>query len=167
MLHWTGWPTPPTACLPHLTASRLEVMREPTVGAFGVGAVVVILVGRFRRLCHPAPGPCWWAHCGAFSRTAMAQWWTGALRPERQRTGQRVHGCAVPLLAVAAAVVATAALGPRGRCRPGRWQWRRVWWASGPSWPGPAGASEAYRDVLGAAGIGGGDIGLLVAAARW
>src|SRR6202050_5659800 len=58
MLHLDGLADTADGLLPHLPPERrLEVMREPTVGAFGVGAVVVTLLGRFAVFATLRPAP--------------------------------------------------------------------------------------------------------------
>jgi adenosylcobinamide-GDP ribazoletransferase len=73
LLHLDGLVDSADGLLPHLDrARRLEVMREPTIGAFGVGAAVAVLLTRWAALSALRPsilllGGLW---CG--SRTIMA-----------------------------------------------------------------------------------------------
>lgn len=170
MLHLDGLADTADGLLPHLTrARRLEVMREPTVGAFGVGAVVVILVGRFAVFATLRPAPLLVGALWCVSRTSMAAV-VDRVPYARSDSGlaSAFMGVPVPLFAVAAAVLATAALAAA--------------WAvpAGPAAVASCvvgfGAVIAWArwriggftgDVLGAAGMVGETIGLLVAAARW
>src|ERR1700677_4837306 len=73
MLHLDGLADTADGLLPHLSRDRrLEVMREPTVGAFGVGAVVITLLGRFAVFATLRPAPLLVGALWCVSRTAMA-----------------------------------------------------------------------------------------------
>lgn len=66
MLHVDGLADCADGLLPHMSKERrLEVMSEPTVGAFGVAVVAVVLLGRFAVLATLRPAPLWWRPCGA------------------------------------------------------------------------------------------------------
>ncbi len=170
MLHLDGLADCADGMLPHLTrARRLEVMREPTVGAFGIGAVVVALLCRFAVFATLRPAPFLVAALWCASRTAMAGV-VDRVPYARGEGGLASAFMGAPVPAVALGVVAAAAA------------------ALAAAWAVPAGpvavasalvafgavvAWARWRiggftgDVLGAAGIVGETVGLLVAAARW
>lgn len=73
LLHFDGLVDSADGLLPHLTRSRrLEVMAEPTVGAFGIGVAGLMLLARFAALAstHPSVVLLVGIWCG--SRTVMA-----------------------------------------------------------------------------------------------
>ncbi len=73
MLHMDGLIDSADGLLPHLPAERrLEVMAEPTVGAFGVIAAATVLVMRFAAFASLNPTPLLVAGAWCASRTAMA-----------------------------------------------------------------------------------------------
>jgi adenosylcobinamide-GDP ribazoletransferase len=150
---------------------RLEVMRAPDVGAFGVGAAVVVLLARWVALSSVAAAPLLTAGVWAASRTVMAgvvagvpyartDGLAGAFVPTRRR--RAVDPVAVVGIVGAAALAAAwrplagpvtvgaVALGGAGVV----WlAWRRLGGFTG--------------DVLGAAGMVGETVGLVAAAAKW
>jgi adenosylcobinamide-GDP ribazoletransferase len=170
MLHLDGLADSADGLLPHLTrARRLEVMREPTVGAFGVGAVVLVLLGRFAVFATLRPAPLLVAALWCASRTAMAAVVDRVpyARPE-SGLASLFMGSPVPALAVGVVVIAAGALAG--------------------AWAVPAGPVAVVSsllvfgavvvwarwriggftgDVLGAAGMVAETVGLVVAAARW
>jgi adenosylcobinamide-GDP ribazoletransferase len=170
MLHLDGLADSADGLLPHLTRERrLEVMREPTVGAFGLGAVVVVLLGRFAVFATLRPAPLLVAALWCASRTAMAAV-IGRVPYARREGGLASAFIGTPLPVVATAVIVAAAA------------------ALASVWAVPAGPVAVacallifgavvvwarWRiggftgDVLGAAGMVGETVGLLVAAARW
>jgi adenosylcobinamide-GDP ribazoletransferase len=170
MLHLDGLADSADGLLPHLSRERrLEVMREPTVGAFGVAAVVITLLGRFAVFATLRPAPLLVAALWCGSRTGMAAV-IGRVPYARREVGLASAFVGVPLPLVAIAVIAAGAA------------------ALAAAWSVPAGpvavaaslvafgaivAWARWRiggftgDVLGAAGVVGETIGLLVAAARW
>src|SRR5580700_9392391 len=112
MLHLDGLADTADGLLPHLSPERrLEVMREPTVGAFGVGAVVVVLLGRFAVFATLRPAPFLVAALWCLSRTCMAAV-IGRVPYARRENGlaSAFLGAPVPLLAIAVVLLATAAL---------------------------------------------------------
>ena len=170
MLHLDGLADSADGLLPHLGPERrLEVMREPTVGAFGIGAVVVVLLARFAVFATLRPAPLLVAALWCVSRTSMAA--VVERVPYARAQGglpSAFLGSPLPVLAVALVVAGAAALA--------------AGWAV-PAGPVAVAASVvafgavvafARRriggftgDVLGAAGMVGETVGLVVAAARW
>jgi adenosylcobinamide-GDP ribazoletransferase len=171
MLHLDGLADTADGLLPHLARDRrLEVMREPTVGAFGVGAVVVTLLGRFAVFATIRPAPLLLAALWSLSRASMAAV-IGRVPYARAAEGGLASAfMGSPLPALAFGIVAVAAGGLAA------------------AWAVPAGpvavaaclvafgavvAWARWRiggftgDVLGAAGMIGETVGLLVASGRW
>jgi adenosylcobinamide-GDP ribazoletransferase len=73
MLHVDGLADSADGLLPHLDRERrLEVMRLPDTGAFGVGAVVAVLLLRFATLTDPAVRPWSLVAVWCLSRTIVA-----------------------------------------------------------------------------------------------
>jgi adenosylcobinamide-GDP ribazoletransferase len=149
---------------------RLEVMAAPEAGAFGVAVAVIVLVARVASIAALHPAPLLLAGLWCASRTAMAvaartQPYARAPKGGGLATAFLGRGPAAPLaLGGAAALVVAAA-------------WRPL---AGPVSVMAGGAAAAAvvalarrriggftGDVLGAAGILGETVGLLVAAARW
>ncbi|HWW54938.1 MAG TPA: adenosylcobinamide-GDP ribazoletransferase, partial [Acidimicrobiales bacterium] len=173
MLHVDGLCDAADGLLPHLEPSRrLEVMAAPDVGAFGVAALVAVLLLRFGAFSSTHPNPLLIGALWTASRTQMATVIVGVPYarhegglasaflggdPSRQLLAIAAGGTAVALalaalwhplagpLAVAAGTLAAAGVVVLA-CR-------RVGGFTG--------------DVLGAAGMVGETVGLLVAAARW
>ena len=171
MLHLDGLADTADGLLPHLTRERrLEVMREPTVGAFGVGAVVIVLLGRFAVFATLRPAPLLVAALWCTSRTAMA---AVVDRVPYARRGEAACPARSWVRRFRCSVWPSSSWPrprwpPPGRCRPDRWPWRRPRWRSAPWWSGPAGASGATPVTSwGRPGLVAETIGLLVAAARW
>jgi len=176
MLHVDGLADSADGLLPHLPRERrLEVMREPTVGAYAVAAVGVTLLGRWAAFASIRPHATAIALVAALwctSRTLMA---STLGRLPYARAGSEQGGLASAFI---------------GRRMP---VWVTVVLAGGAGlvaalWRAPAGpvavaaAAVAFAlvltlgvrrlggfsgDVLGAAGVVGETVGLLVAAARW
>jgi adenosylcobinamide-GDP ribazoletransferase len=72
MLHFDGLVDSADGLLPHLAPGRrLEVMREPTVGAFGLGAGAAALVVRWSALAATRPSVLLLVGVWAASRSAM------------------------------------------------------------------------------------------------
>jgi adenosylcobinamide-GDP ribazoletransferase len=170
MLHLDGLADSADGLLPHLTRERrLEVMRDPTIGAFGAGAVAVTLLGRWVVFATLRPAPLLVAALWCISRTSMAAV-IDRVPYARVEPGlpSAFSGARLPAIVVGLAVGAAAGVASL--------------WAV-PAGPVAAGASvvafgavilfAARRlggftgDVLGAAGMVGETVGLLVAVARW
>ena len=161
LLHVDGLADSADGLLPHLDrARRLEVMAAPDVGAFGVAAVVAVLLLRWAALATTAPSPLLLGGLWCASRTAMA---VAARKVPYARPG----GLASAFLG--GRTLSTALIG--------------AVLATGLAFAGPgvtgiaavAGVVVLARrrlggftgDVLGASGMVGETTGLLVAAARW
>jgi adenosylcobinamide-GDP ribazoletransferase len=170
LLHFDGLVDAADGLLPHLAPSRrLEVMSEPTVGAFGIGVAGAFILLRWSALwsLHPAPlllGALW-----CVSRSAMA---TCIDRVTYARGDDGLAAkfggspLSVPTIVLALAASFAAA----------------TWWKV-PAGPAALGAGlvcfalviafsvrriGGYTgDVLGAAGVVAETAGLLVAAVRW
>lgn len=176
MLHLDGLVDSADGLLPHLSPERrLEVMRQPDAGAFGVGVAVSVLMLRWATLAAVAPSPLLLGALWCFSRTGMAAatlrlpyarsggGLATAFRPSvNERRPGRV-GVALVAGAVVAFVAATAWDVVRGPAA-------LVAAALGSS----AVLALAQRriggftgDVLGAAGMVGETCGLLAAATTW
>jgi adenosylcobinamide-GDP ribazoletransferase len=173
MLHLDGLCDTADGLLPPLPRERrLEVMRAPDVGAFGVGAAVVVVLLRWAAFSSLAAAPLLVAGLWAASRTLMAGVVTAVPYVRRDGLATAFGGGAghrgrFPCLTVGGAVLgaglAAAWRLPAGPVAVGAalvagaavvwFAWRRLGGYSG--------------DVLGAAGIVGETVGLLVAAARW
>ena len=168
LLHVDGLADSADGLLPHLDrARRLEVMAAPDVGAFGVAAVVAVLLLRWAALAATTPSPLLLGGLWCASRTAMAvaarkipyarpgglasaflggRTLSTALIGAVLATGLAFAGPGVAGIAAVAGVVAGAA-GVVALAH------RRIGGFTG--------------DVLGASGMVGETTGLLVAAARW
>ena len=73
LLHIDGLVDSADGLLPHLPVERrLEVMAEPTVGAYGVAVAAVVLLLRFAALASMAPAVLLVAGAWCGSRTVMA-----------------------------------------------------------------------------------------------
>jgi adenosylcobinamide-GDP ribazoletransferase len=165
LLHVDGLADSADGLLPHLPPERrLAVMAEPTTGAFGVSVVGAVLLLRFAAFAGREPDVVLCVLVWATSRSAMA--WSMARQPYARPGGlgevfrdgpwwPGAVGLAAALAvgltsvdraaAVAACWIAALAVVRLGRRRVGGWT----------------------GDVLGAAGVVGETVGLLVAAARW
>jgi adenosylcobinamide-GDP ribazoletransferase len=168
-LHVDGLADTADGVLPHLDRRRrLEVMAEPDVGAFGVAAVVVVLVLRVTVLASLEPDVALVAALWCASRTLMAV--TARAVPYARAEGGLASaflgGRPGPVAAAGAAVsIVLGALAPGGRGLAA---------VTAAVLAGAAVVAFARRrlggftgDVLGAAGVVAETVGLLVAAARW
>jgi len=175
MLHTDGLCDAADGLLPHLERRRrLEVMAAPDIGAFGVVVVVVTLLVRWAALAALRPNPLLVTALWTASRTWMAMVIVGvpyaradagdglassflAEGNTRRLVPLATGGMAAALLVAVAwrelvgpLALASGALAAAGVV----WlAWRRVGGFTG--------------DVLGAAGVIGETVGLVVAAARW
>jgi adenosylcobinamide-GDP ribazoletransferase len=158
LLHLDGLADSADGLLPHLTREqRLSVMAAPDVGAFGVGVAGAVLLLRWSALATINPNPALLAGVWCASRTLMAT--VAGTVPYARDEGLAtafLGGTGVWVVAVAGAVAAIALAG----------------WAALGVLAGLAVVALALRrvggftgDVLGAAGVIGETVGLLVAAA--
>ena len=169
-LHVDGLADTADGVLPHLDRRRrLEVMAQPDVGAFAVATVVVTLVMRVTVLASMKPNVALVAAIWCASRTLMAV--TARTIPYARAEGGGLAsaflgGSPVPVAAVGTAcsiALGIVAMGVGGVVAVGA-----------VAVAGAAVVAFARRrlggftgDVLGAAGVIGETVGLLVAAARW
>lgn len=168
LLHLDGLVDSADGLLPPLNRERrLEVMADPQAGAFGVATAAAVLLLRWSALTVVAPAPLLLAALWCASRTSMAV--TARLLPYA-----RPGGLAGPFLgegvAVTAVIASLAALALAAWWRPVTGPAALVAAAVGAA----AVAALARRrlggftgDVLGAGGVVGETVGLVVAAARW
>jgi adenosylcobinamide-GDP ribazoletransferase len=176
LLHVDGLVDSADGLLPHLNRERrLAVMSEPTLGAFGVAIAVVVLFSRWAALSSAVPwriGPAVLLLAGLWcaSRSLMAL--TTTLVPYA-RSGDGLAraflGGDVPARAVAvtglfaslALLLAWHALAAPAVLAGVLVTWAGVLWLARRQIGGYTG------DVLGAAGVLGETVGLIVAVARW
>jgi adenosylcobinamide-GDP ribazoletransferase len=170
LLHMDGLADSADGLLPHLDRQRrLAVMAEPDVGAFGAVAVGVVLLARWVALDTVQPSIWLLTAIWCATRTAMAAV-IGRVAYARGESGLAAvfEGPALPLFFVVPILLATVAL------------------AGGWSIPaGPVAVASTLiafaatvllgqrrlggytGDVLGAAGVVGETVGLVVASAKW
>lgn len=170
LLHVDGLADAADGLLPHLSRQRrLDVMAEPTVGAFGVAAVAMALVLRTAALASMRPAPLAVASLWCMARTGMAV-------TVRSVPYARSHGLAEAFLDQRRSWVSVAVVGLAVSATLG--------WPEHPAHAAAAVAALAVAmaavvtlakrriggftgDVLGAAAVTGETIGLLVLASRW
>jgi adenosylcobinamide-GDP ribazoletransferase len=167
-LHLDGLADSADGLLPPLDRERrLAVMSSPDVGAFGAAALVVVLLARVAALAAIGPDVVLVTGLWAAVRAAMAL--TMARVPYARPAGTAT-GFAVPA-AAPAAVTAALGLAAVVAARGGL-----AGVATGVAAAAALAAVVAFAvrriggytgDVLGAAGVVGETVGLLVAAARW
>jgi adenosylcobinamide-GDP ribazoletransferase len=169
MLHLDGLADSADGLLPHLDrARRLVVMSAPDVGAFGVGAVVLVLLGRASALASQPAVPLLLVAVILASRSLMAL-------VLGTQTYARGEGLATTFLGdrwvTPSAVAGLIAAVTVGAIAAG---WRGAATVVASIVAGAAVVALARRrvggftgDVLGAAGLIGETTGLLVAAGRW
>ena len=167
MLHLDGLVDAADGLLPPLPRERrLDVMADPGVGAFGVAAAISVLLLRMSALAAMSPAPLLVAAIWCASRTVMA-WAIGAVpyaRPGGLATAFMGHTTRI----VAGGLLLSVFVGVLGHGATGAL-------AVGACVVGGAGVVNFARrridgftgDVLGAAGMIGETIALLVAAGRW
>jgi adenosylcobinamide-GDP ribazoletransferase len=185
LLHLDGLADSADGLLPPMTRQRrLEVMRDPSTGAFAVGVVVVTLLARFAVFATLRPAPLLVGALWCLSRTGMA---TVIGRVPYARDLPPDDGDGADGATTSGGGLASAFMGHR-----------LPLWAAGLAisasisvatlWSFPAGTVAAASavvafaavvwlgvrrvggftgDVLGAAGVVGETVGLLVAAAKW
>jgi adenosylcobinamide-GDP ribazoletransferase len=168
MLHLDGLTDTADGVLPHLDRDRrLAVMAEPTVGAFGVGVAVVVLLVRWAAFAALAPNVVLVVGLWCVSRTAMAV--TVQAVPYAREGGGLASAFVGTRSSFALALVgATLGIGLGALAAGG---------AAAVVVAAAAGAGVValgvFRlggytgDVLGAAGMTAETVGLVVAAARW
>jgi adenosylcobinamide-GDP ribazoletransferase len=168
LLHLDGLADTADGLLPHLSRERrLDVMRTPDIGAFAVGAVVVVLVTRTAALASRPPDILLVAGVWCTSRVVVAV--APAAMPYAREAGLAsafLGGTArwLPLTAIAPATVSVA-LGIG---------WPALAVVAATLAGGTAVLTVAHLriggftgDVLGAAILVGETVGLVVATARW
>lgn len=169
LLHADGLADSADGLLPHLERHRrLEVMAAPDVGAFGVAVLAGVILLRWATLAAIRPAPLLLAGLWALSRTAMAGVVDRVPYARTSGLASAFQGSRVPGTLLALAVVGALLLGAGWSVPAGP---VAVAAAAG----GTAGVLLLARrriggytgDVLGAAGMVGETVGLLVAAARW
>ena len=156
MLHMDGVIDSADGLLPHLSRERrLEVMAEPTVGAFGVVAVVAVLLVRWAALASAAPDAVAVAGLWCVSRSLMVGVMASVpyARPGGLATTFGRAGAVPALLglAVGGALAGWAVLGVVAGLGVVALAWRRLGGYTG--------------DVLGAAGVLAETAGLVILAA--
>lgn len=172
LLHFDGVVDTADAVLPHLdTERRLAIMREPTVGAFGVGVGGLVLLARFAALSAIAPSILLLTGIWCGSRALMA------VVPSFVAYARTDGGLATPFLGVRHAPGIIAALTGVAGASAALLLWRPVGGAVALASGLAAGAAVTWvarrrlggftGDVLGAAGVTFETVALVVAAARW
>lgn len=170
LLHADGLVDAADGLLPHLSRERrLAVMREPAVGAYGIAVCAAVLLLRFTALAAIRVNPLLLVAVWCASRTAMAV--AAEIVPYARAIdgglATAMLGAAwLPIAAYGAAgalVAAAVASGWSGvaaiaACLAG---------AAAVVWLGRRKLGGYTGDVLGAAGLVGETVALLVAAAKW
>jgi adenosylcobinamide-GDP ribazoletransferase len=168
LLHIDGVGDTADGLLPHLdTQRRLDVMTEPQMGAFGVTAIVVTVLLRFAAFAAMTPSVLAIAGIWCASRTAMAV-------AARALPYARSDGLASAFLGGSPVVVAfygiigAGVLAGIGRQGPGVAAVAATLVGAGAVlWFAHRRIGGFTGDVLGACGVVGETLGLLVLAAKW
>lgn len=169
LLHADGLVDAADGLLPHLDRQRrLEVMAEPGAGAFGVWVAVAVFGLRWAALATMRPAPFLVAGLWCASRTAMAFTLT---RVQYARPGGGLAtafgpGGREPVFALGVPAALLLAAGWRPFVGPLAVLWSLLA-AAGVVLLARRRLGGFTGDVLGAAGVVGETVGLLVAAARW
>lgn len=146
---------------------RLAVMADPGAGAFGVGAAVSVLLVRWAALAGRRPSVWLVAGLWCASRTVMAVALATLPYARRKGLARSWRGGALVGPALVGCGLATV-LAVTGSGWPGAAAVAAVWAAGGAVlWLGVRRLGGYTGDVLGAAGVVGETVGLVVAAARW
>ena len=170
LLHVDGLIDTADGLLPHLERSRrLAVMASPDIGAFGVAVAGVVLLARWAGVASLRPAPLLLAGLWCGSRTAMAV--VARTQPYARVEGGLATaflGGRVDLLPLVAGVVASVVLAATWRFPAGL----VAVVAGGVAVAGVVALARRRLggftgDVLGAAGVIGETVGLVVAAAKW
>lgn len=174
MLHVDGWIDAADGLLPHLTRERrLAVMREPTVGAFGVAAGAAVLVCRWAALLSLRPSVPLIVALWTASRVAMAV--AATVVPYARAEDGLAHAFLGTARAgwTAALVGVPASVAAAWFARAGSHLAGLVALLAGAAAAAAVVALSRRRlggftgDVLGACGVALETVGLLVAAGRW
>lgn len=175
LLHLDGLVDAADGLLPHFpdAVRRLEVMRQPTVGAFGVAAAVAVVLLRFAALGSTAASAWLLVAVWTLSRTAMA---AVAVTLPYARASQggiatvfggrlaRRAGAVAAVTGVAGSVATALVWQPgHGAAVLGA----EVVAAAAVVWLGRRQVGGYTGDILGAAGMVAETVALVVAAARW
>jgi adenosylcobinamide-GDP ribazoletransferase len=174
LLHLDGLVDAADGLLPHLTrVRRLEVMAEPTVGAFGIGVAGLLLLARFAALAstHPSVVLLVGVWCG--SRTVMAVAATvlpyarqeaGGLASAFRGLNDRRPGLVAGVLGTAGTLACLLVWRPLGGAVVFV---AALVGAGGVLWLAVRRLGGFTGDVLGAAGVVFETVALVVASARW
>jgi adenosylcobinamide-GDP ribazoletransferase len=168
MLHFDGLVDSADGLLPHLDRQRrLEVMAEPTVGAFGVVVAGVVLLLRWAALASMGANVLLVAGLWVLSRTLMATVLTSVPYARGEGLASVFRGAGGTTVTLLGVIAASVLVG-RGIGLPVFAVLIAAWLA------GSGVVALAWRrlggftgDVLGAAGVVAETVGLLVAAAKW
>jgi adenosylcobinamide-GDP ribazoletransferase len=168
MLHFDGLVDSADGLLPHLDRQRrLEVMAEPTVGAFGVVVAGVVLLLRWAALASMGANVLLVAGLWVLSRTLMATVLTSVPYARGEGLASVFRGAGGTAITVLGVIGAYCLVG-RNIGLPAFAVLIAAWLA------GSGVVALAWRrlggftgDVLGAAGVVAETVGLLVAAAKW
>lgn len=168
MLHLDGLIDSADGLLPHLDRDRrLEVMATPDVGAFGVAIAVAVIGLRLTAIATTAPSVLLLAGIWCASRTAMAVI-ASTFRYQREGglAGQVLGAAWQPIGLYG--LVASVSLGAFAGGRPYEAAVGSVFIGAGAvAWFARRRIGGFTGDVLGAAGVIGETVALLVASAKW